>query len=59
MLTTAEVADRVGRPYIAKVADFGLSRTMDVRSKIKTRTYGTITHMPPETLISGIISKVC
>lgn len=41
-----------------QVADFGLSRTMDVRSKIKTRTYGTITHMPPETLISGIISKV-
>ena len=34
--------------FIAKVADFGLSRSMDTRSKIKTRTYGTITHMPPE-----------
>ncbi|GLC55895.1 hypothetical protein PLESTB_001041000 [Pleodorina starrii] len=49
--------DRSGRNFVAKVADFGLSRTLDVKSKIKTRTYGTISHMPPECLISGIISK--
>ncbi|GFR46705.1 hypothetical protein Agub_g8325 [Astrephomene gubernaculifera] len=49
--------DRSGRNFTAKVADFGLSRTLDLRSKIKTRTYGTISHMPPECLISGIISK--
>ena len=40
-----------------KVADFGLSREMDARSKVETRTYGTVTHMPPELLESGIISK--
>ncbi|PNW87297.1 hypothetical protein CHLRE_02g117050v5 [Chlamydomonas reinhardtii] len=59
MLCTAHdpAADRSGRNFVAKVADFGLSRNLDVRSKIKTRTYGTISHMPPECLISGIISK--
>ncbi|KAG2452936.1 hypothetical protein HYH02_002274 [Chlamydomonas schloesseri] len=59
MLCTAAdpAADRSGRNFTAKVADFGLSRNLDVRSKIKTRTYGTISHMPPECLISGIISK--
>ncbi|EFJ43286.1 hypothetical protein VOLCADRAFT_96512 [Volvox carteri f. nagariensis] len=59
MLCTSEGGqqDRSGRTFVAKVADFGLSRTLDVRSKIKTRTYGTISHMPPECLISGIISK--
>ncbi|GIL66467.1 hypothetical protein Vafri_20001 [Volvox africanus] len=59
MLCTAEDGqqDRSGRNFVAKVADFGLSRTLDVKSKIKTRTYGTISHMPPECLISGIISK--
>ncbi|KXZ54057.1 hypothetical protein GPECTOR_5g165 [Gonium pectorale] len=56
MLCTA-AQDRSGRTFVAKVADFGLSRTLDVKSKIKTRTYGTISHMPPECLISGIISK--
>ncbi|GLI62576.1 hypothetical protein VaNZ11_005250 [Volvox africanus] len=59
MLCTAQDGqqDRSGRNFVAKVADFGLSRTLDVKSKIKTRTYGTISHMPPECLISGIISK--
>ncbi|GIM05799.1 hypothetical protein Vretimale_10187 [Volvox reticuliferus] len=59
MLCTSEGGqqDRSGRNFVAKVADFGLSRTLDVKSKIKTRTYGTISHMPPECLISGIISK--
>ena len=43
---------------VAKVADFGLARAMDVKSKIETRTYGTVTHMPPELLEKGIFSKV-
>ena len=43
---------------VAKVADFGLARSMEVQSKIETRTYGTVTHMPPELLEKGIFSKV-
>jgi hypothetical protein len=31
-------------PHALQVADFGLSRTLDVKSKIKTRTYGTVRH---------------
>lgn len=50
-------ADVGGRNFIAKVGDFGLARTLEVRSRIQTRTYGTLTHMPPETLKSGIVSK--
>eukprot|EP00210_Caulerpa_lentillifera_P007287 g6966.t1 len=35
--------------FIAKVADFGLSRELGMHaSHIKTRTTGTVTHMPPE-----------
>ena len=29
----------------AKVADFGLSRTMDVQSRMQTRMYGTVRHV--------------
>mmetsp|Transcript_31353 Transcript_31353/g.79990 ORF Transcript_31353/g.79990 Transcript_31353/m.79990 type:complete len:891 (-) Transcript_31353:88-2760(-) len=46
-----------GRGWIVKVADFGLSRSLMQQQKIMTRTYGTITHMPPETLSEGAISK--
>ncbi|MEW5300051.1 MAG: hypothetical protein WDW36_003011 [Sanguina aurantia] len=46
-----------GRGFVAKIADFGLARDLDVRTKIQTRTYGTLTHMPPETLSKGFISK--
>ena len=42
----------------AKVADFGLSREMHCRSRVETRTCGTITHMPPELLSSDVVSKV-
>ncbi|GMH44611.1 hypothetical protein BSKO_12563 [Bryopsis sp. KO-2023] len=35
--------------FSAKVADFGLSRQLAVNaSHVKTRTTGTVTHMPPE-----------
>jgi serine/threonine protein kinase len=44
--------------FSAKVADFGLARNLDVTSKVETRTYGTITHMPLELLRDGIMSKV-
>ena len=43
--------------FTAKVADFGLSREMHSKSRVETRTYGTITHMPPELLSSDVVSK--
>ena len=42
----------------AKIADFGLARSLGVQSKIETHTYGTVTHMPPELLTKGMFSKV-
>lgn len=44
--------------FTAKVADFGLARNLAIQSKVETRTYGTITHMPRELLCSGVLSKV-
>eukprot|EP00879_Flechtneria_rotunda_P011965 GHRR01012497.1.p1 GENE.GHRR01012497.1~~GHRR01012497.1.p1 ORF type:complete len:222 (+),score=73.14 GHRR01012497.1:505-1170(+) len=39
---------------MAKVADFGLSRALAFgQSHLSTRRYGTVTHMPPELLVSG------
>ncbi|KAK9915620.1 hypothetical protein WJX75_001643 [Coccomyxa subellipsoidea] len=43
--------------FTAKVADFGLARNLAIQSKVETRTYGTITHMPRELLCSGVLSK--
>lgn len=41
-------------PWVAKVADFGLSRALkDDETHRSTRTTGTVTHMPPELLRSG------
>lgn len=31
-----------GRGFVAKVADFGLSRTLEIRSKMQTANYGTV-----------------
>ena len=39
-----------------QVADFGLSRVCD-DAQINTKTYGTVTHMPPELLLDGRLSK--
>lgn len=39
-----------------QVADFGLSRVCD-EAQIQTKTYGTVTHMPPELLLDGKLSK--
>lgn len=46
-----------GRGFVAKISDFGLSRSMEHKSKVVTKTYGTLTHMPPELLEHGITSK--
>ncbi|BDA44193.1 probable serine/threonine-protein kinase STY13 at C-terminar half [Coccomyxa sp. Obi] len=43
--------------FCAKVSDFGLARDMEVVSRVETKTTGTVTHMPPEVLSHGIISK--
>eukprot|EP00879_Flechtneria_rotunda_P001352 GHRR01001502.1.p1 GENE.GHRR01001502.1~~GHRR01001502.1.p1 ORF type:complete len:1180 (+),score=462.14 GHRR01001502.1:255-3794(+) len=58
MLSSQDAAASVGgRGFVAKVADFGLARTLNHTSKVVTKTYGTITHMPPETLEHGLASK--
>lgn len=44
------------RGFIAKVADFGLSRVLSAEA-VSTGTYGTVTHMPPELLTTGKLSK--
>jgi serine/threonine protein kinase len=41
-----------------QVADFGLSRAMsDGQDAISTRSFGTLTFMPPEVLRDGLVSK--
>lgn len=40
----------------ASLLHSGLARTL-ITSRVQTRTYGTMTHMPPETLSEGIITK--
>eukprot|EP00983_Pelagomonas_calceolata_P124586 1161124-Pelagomonas_calceolata.AAC.10 len=42
------------------VADFGLSRVLDLgNDTIQTKTYGTVTYMPPELLMEGKMTKAC
>ena len=43
---------------VAKVADFGLARDVSAASRIQAAKYGTITHMPPELLTDGTLTKV-
>ncbi len=47
-------SDADERGFCAKVADFGLSRTLG-SEPVDTGTYGTVTHMPPELLTTGEI----
>jgi serine/threonine protein kinase len=44
--------------FCIKISDFGMSRKMDIQSRIATKTTGTVTYMPPEVLAEGIVSKV-
>ena len=39
-----------------QVADFGLSRVLS-QEAVSTGTFGTVTHMPPELLTTGRLSK--
>ena len=43
--------------FNVKIADFGMARDFSVKDRIETRMYGTVTHMPPELIESGIASK--
>jgi hypothetical protein len=40
-----------------QVSDFGLSRIHIGEKTVATQTYGTVTHMPPELLAEGRLSK--
>uniref|UniRef100_A0A7R9V8Z4 Protein kinase domain-containing protein n=1 Tax=Chlamydomonas euryale TaxID=1486919 RepID=A0A7R9V8Z4_9CHLO len=45
------------RKYISKVSDFGLSRVLQSnKNHIKTQTFGTVTHVPPELLAKGMLT---
>jgi hypothetical protein len=44
-------------PHFQKVLDFGYSRMLEHGQNIKTKSYGTITHTPPELLLEGTLSK--
>ena len=43
---------------VAKVADFGLARDFGTALRVQAAKYGTITHMPPELLAEGSLTKV-
>ena len=43
------------RGFVALVSDFGLSRALP--AEIHTQTVGTVTHMPPELLMDGTLTK--
>lgn len=42
LCTSGATATVGGRGFVAKIADFGLARHLDIRTKIETRTYGTV-----------------
>lgn len=43
------------RGFTAKVADFGLARMVGEGEVVQTRAIGTITHMPPELMLEGVV----
>ena len=43
------------RGFMGKVTDFGLSRIS--KKEFATKTLGTVSHMPPELLVDGIMTK--
>ena len=50
------------RGFTCKLADFGLTRVLEVDKKthVSTQTYGTVAYMPPELLSSSRLTKaVC
>ena len=46
------------RGFLCKLADFGLSRVLDMdATHISTKTYGTISYMPAELLSQGKLTR--
>lgn len=41
---------------LLQVADFGLSRVL-ATDTVQTKTYGAVSHTPPELLLTGCLSK--
>lgn len=56
MPKTAPAKQHLSDIVLAQVADFGLSRVLS-QEAISTGTFGTVTHMPPELLTTGRLSK--
>lgn len=52
-----KAVDRYHILLCMQVSDFGLSRIHIGERTIATQTYGTVTHMPPELLSEGRLSK--
>jgi serine/threonine protein kinase len=50
-------SDAVPHRFTCKVADFGLARELYLQTRMETASYGTVTHMPPELLTEGKLSK--
>ena len=47
-----------GAVWCAKLTDFGMAREVGCSSDgIQSETHGTVTHMPPETLVNGVCNK--
>ena len=46
------------RGFTAKVADFVLARMLGPGDCMQTRAIGTITHMPPELMLEGVLSNL-
>ncbi|KIZ02534.1 Mitogen-activated protein kinase kinase kinase 11 [Monoraphidium neglectum] len=58
LLTSASTeAARASRGFSAKVSDFGVARCLDHKSRVETATHGTVSHMAPEVLERGELSK--
>ncbi|GAX79340.1 hypothetical protein CEUSTIGMA_g6782.t1 [Chlamydomonas eustigma] len=58
MLTSHMPGPEGGRGFIAKVADFGLSVSLDsTQSHMSSLFQGTLTHMAPEVIMKGTASK--
>eukprot|EP00879_Flechtneria_rotunda_P024348 GHRR01025807.1.p1 GENE.GHRR01025807.1~~GHRR01025807.1.p1 ORF type:complete len:558 (+),score=172.49 GHRR01025807.1:730-2403(+) len=45
--------------FSAKVTDFGLARSKDLTTRTTPGSYGTITHMAPETIKEGLLGPAC
>jgi serine/threonine protein kinase len=54
----AEAPESSQEAVVAKVADFGLSKSLaTAQTHLSTQTHGTVTHMAPELLENGKLSR--